>query len=126
MAFPALEVAARIADEDQAVPGDRGRRHRLAMFRVRDSRFPHPLASLEVIGQHSPVLGAAKQHAVQVGGASVGRQKGRRIVLVRAPIFGASRRVEGENIELGCADQRVVHHDQAGLEGGELVDVIGA
>ena len=72
----ALEVSARIADEDEAVPGNRGRRHRLAAFRVRDGRFPDSLAGLEVIGQHPPVLGAAKQHAVQVGGA---RLAGRRL-----------------------------------------------
>ena len=47
----------------------------LAHFRVRDRRFPNSLAGLEVIGQHAPVLGAAKQHAVQVGGAAIGRQK---------------------------------------------------
>jgi hypothetical protein len=74
--FPTLEVAARIADEDEAVPGNRCRRHRLAMFRVRDRRFPNSLAGLEVISQHPPVLGAAEQHAVQIGGASVGGQKG--------------------------------------------------
>ena len=122
----ALEVAARIADEDEAVPGDRRRRHQLATFRVRDRRFPHSLAGLEVIGQHPPVLGAAKQHAIQVGGAAVGRQKAGRVVLARAPILGAGRRVEGENIEFGRADQSVLHHDQAGLEGSELTDVVGA
>ena len=96
------------------------------MFRVRDRRCPNSLAGLEVIGQHPPVLGAAKQHAVQVGGASVGRQKSGGIVLVRSPVLGASRRIERENIEFGRADQRVVHHDQAGLEGGELIDVVSA
>ena len=126
VALAALEVPARIADEDEAVRRDRGRRHRLAMFRVRDCRFPNSLAGLEVIGQHPPVLGAAKQHAVHVGGASVGRQKGGGIVLVRSPILGASRRVERENIELGRADQSVIHHDQTGLKGGELIDVVRA
>ena len=76
VALPALEVPARVADEDEAVRGDRGRRHRLAKFRVRDCRLPNSLASLEIIGQHPPVLGAAKQHAIHVGGAPVGRQKG--------------------------------------------------
>ena len=95
-------------------------------FHVRDGRFPNSLAGLEVVGEHPPVLGAAKQHAVQVGGAAVGGQKGRGIVLVRSPILGASRRVEGENIELGRADQGAFHHDQAGLEGLEPTDIVGA
>ena len=96
------------------------------MFRVPDGRFPNSLAGLEVIGQHPPVLGAAKQHAVQVGGASVRRQKAWGVVLVCSPILGASRRVERENIELRGADQRILHHDQAGLKGSELIDVISA
>ena len=50
-------------------------------------RFPQALAGLEVIGQHPPVLGATKQHAVQVGGAAVGRQKAGRVDLARAPIL---------------------------------------
>jgi hypothetical protein len=45
---------------------------------------------------------------------------------VRAPIHGASSRVEGENIELGGADQSVIHHDQTGLKGSELIDVVRA
>ena len=107
VALPAFEVAARVADIDEAVGGDRRRRNRLAMFRVRDRRCPDSLAGLEVIGQHPPVLGAAKQHAVQVGGASVGRQKGGGIVLVGTPVHGASRRIERENIELRwCRSER--------------------
>jgi hypothetical protein len=45
---------------------------------------------------------------------------------VRSPILGAGSRVKGENIELGGADQSVVHHDQAGLKGSELTDVVSA
>jgi hypothetical protein len=48
--LPALEVSAGIADVNEPVPGNRGRRHRLAKFRVCNSRFPHPLAGLKVIG----------------------------------------------------------------------------
>ena len=126
VALRAFEVAARVADEDEAVGGDRRRRNQLATFRVRDRRFPNSLAGFEVIGQHPPVLGAAKQHAIQVGGASVGRQKSGGIVLVGTPVHGASRRIEGENIEFGGADQSVIHHDQAGLEGGIFIDVVSA
>jgi hypothetical protein len=45
---------------------------------------------------------------------------------VGSPILGASSRVERKNIEFGGADQSVVHHDQAGFEGGELINVISA
>ena len=31
-----------------------------------------------------------------------------------------------ENIELGGADQSVVHHDQTGFKGSELTEVVGA
>jgi hypothetical protein len=122
--LPALEVSRRIADEDEAVRGNRSGRHRLALFRVRDCGFQHPLAGVEVVGQHPPVLGAAKQHAVHVVGASVGGQKTWGVVLVRTPILGTSRRVERENIELGRADHGVIHRDQTGLKGRDLIDVI--
>ena len=75
LSLAALEVATRVANVDDAVVRDGRRRHRLAMFRVRDGRFPNSLAGLEVIGEHPAVRGAAKQHAVQVGGAAVGGQK---------------------------------------------------
>jgi hypothetical protein len=45
---------------------------------------------------------------------------------VGSPIFGAGSRVERENIEFGRADQSVFHHDQTGLKGSELINVIGA
>ena len=126
MALPAFEVAARVADEDEALGGDRRRRNRLAKFRVRDRRCPNSLAGFEVISQHPPVLRAAKQHAIQVGRASVGRQKSGGIVLVGTPVHGASRRIERENIEFGRAYQSVFHHDQAGLEGRVFIDVVCA
>jgi hypothetical protein len=45
---------------------------------------------------------------------------------VGSPILGASRRVEGENIEFGCTDQSIIRHDQTGLEPSELIDVVCA
>ena len=45
---------------------------------------------------------------------------------MRSPVLGAGGRVEGENIEFGRADQSVIHHDQTGLEGSELIDVVSA
>jgi hypothetical protein len=43
-----------------------------------------------------------------------------------SPIQGASRRIERENVELGRADQSTFYHDQTGLEGGVLIDVVRA
>ena len=71
--LPALEVAAGIADEDEPLPGDRRRRHGFALLHIRDRRFPQPLAGLEIVGQHAPVLGPTKQHAIEVRRASIGR-----------------------------------------------------
>ena len=122
----ALEVSARIAHEDEPVPGNRCCRHDLVQFRVRDGRFPNSLAGLEVIGEHPAVLGAAKQHAVQVGGTAIRRHNVERIVLVRSPIQRAGRRVEREDVEHGRADQCVFHHDQTGLEGAVFTDVVSA
>ena len=126
MPFAAFEVSTRIADVDQAVPGNRSGWRRLAMFRVPYRRLPELFACLEIKGQHSCVLGAAEQHAVHVGGASVGGQQAAKAVEVRAPFFGASSGVKGENVELGGPDQGPLDHDQRGLEGGELMGVVRA
>ena len=112
----ALFVAPGIADEDETVPGDRRSGHGLALLWIGDRGLPAPPAGLEIIGQHSSVLGTAKQHAVQVGGTPVQRQNVRREVLVRAPILTAGRRVDRENIVFGRADERTLDHDQTGLE----------
>src|SRR6185437_1871135 len=69
----ALVVSAGIADEDQAIPGDRSGRCRFAEFRVRDRRFPNALASFEVVSEYPPVLSAAIQQAIHVGSAAVDR-----------------------------------------------------
>ena len=99
----------------------------LADFRVRDCRFPNSLAGFEVVSQHPPILGAAKQQAVHVGGAAIDRQKaGGFVVLMRAPILVAIGGVERENIMFGGADQGAVHHDRAGLEAGVLPGVVSA
>jgi hypothetical protein len=45
---------------------------------------------------------------------------------VRSPILSASGRIEGENIEFRGTDQSVIYHDQTGLEGCELTDIISA
>src|SRR5437868_3327491 len=50
MALPTFEVAARVADVNEAVEGDRRRWNGLAAFRVGDRRLPDSFASLEVIG----------------------------------------------------------------------------
>src|SRR4029453_5330471 len=86
----------------------------------------HLFASLEIEGQYATVLGAAEQQAVHVRSAAVGRQQRARIIQARAPVFRARCRVDGENLELGGADQSVVHHDQTGLEGSEHAEVVGA
>jgi hypothetical protein len=44
---------------------------------------------------------------------------------VRSPIL-PSGGVDGENIEFGRTDRGVVHHDQAGLKGGKLTDIVSA
>ena len=99
----------------------------LAEFRVRDRRFPNALAGFEVVSQHPPVLGAAKQQAVHVGGAAIDRQKaGGFVVLMRPPILVAVGGIEREDIVFGGADQGVVHHDRAGLEACVLSGVVGA
>ena len=126
MSLAALEVSARIADVDQAVPGNRRRRHRLAVLRVGDRRLPQLLAGLEIEGQHAAVLRAAKQHAVHVGGTSIGRQERPGRIHVRAPVLGTSCGIDRENLELGGADQGVVHHDQSGFKGRDRVEVVRA
>ena len=45
---------------------------------------------------------------------------------MRPPVLGAGRRVDRENIEFGRADERPLHHDQAGLEARELSGVVSA
>jgi hypothetical protein len=35
---------------------------------------------------------------------------------VHAPVLGAGRGVDRENIEFGRADERALHHDEPGLE----------
>ncbi len=115
--FGALDVSAGVADKDEALPGDRRRWHVFALFRVRDRRLPEPLAGLEVIGQHASVLCAAEQHAVEVRRAAIGRQNVGRIFLVNAPVLGAGRRVDRENIEFCCADERALDHQKTALEG---------
>jgi hypothetical protein len=45
---------------------------------------------------------------------------------VRPPILGTSCRVEGEDVELSGADQSIIHHDQPGLKGSELTDIVRA
>ena len=73
MPLATLEVSACIADVDQAVPGNRGSRHGLAVLGVGDHRLPQFLAGLEIEGEHAAVLRASKQHAVHIGGTAVGR-----------------------------------------------------
>jgi len=124
--FPPFSSPPGVADEDEAVPGDRRRGHGLALFLIRDRGLPEPPAGLEIIGEHAPVLGSAKQHAVQVGSTSVQRQNVRREVLVGTPILGAGCRVDRENIEFGRADQSALHHDQPGLEARIRTSVVGA
>ena len=107
----AFEVAAGVADEDEAVPCDRRRRHTFALRRIRYRRLPEPLAGLEVIGQHPTVVGPAEQRDVEVGGAPIGRQNVGRIFLVGAPVLDAGRGVDRENIEFDRTDERPLHHD---------------
>ena len=93
---------------------------------VGDRRLPNSLAGLEVIGQHAPILGSAEQHAVEVGRPAHGRQDRGRHVLARAPVLGAGRRVDRENVGQGGADQGSVDHDQTGFEARILLGVVGA
>jgi hypothetical protein len=123
--FGALEVSAGVADEDEALPGDRCRGHVFALFHVCDRRLPEPLARLEVIGQHAPVVCPTEQSPVEVGRAPIGRQNVGRIFLVRAPVLAAGRGVDRENIEFGRTDERALHHDQAGLEARYSPGVVG-
>ena len=122
----ALGVAARIADEDPPVPGDWSGGDELALGPVGDGRLPDSLAGLEVIGQHAPILGSAKQHPVEVGRPAHGRQDRGRHVLARAPVLGAGRWVDRENVGEGGADQGSVDHDQTGFEARILLGVVGA
>src|SRR5580704_2000485 len=121
----ALEVAAGIADEDEALPGDRRRGHTFALCRIRYLRLPETLAGLEVICEHPTVVGPAEQHAVEVGRAPIGWQNVGRIFLVRAPVLGAGRGIDRENIEFGRADERALHHEQATLEARYSPGVVG-
>ncbi len=122
----ALGVAARIADEDPPVPGDRSGGDKLALAAVGDGRLPDSLAGLEVIGQHAPILGSAKQHAVEVGRPTHRREDRGRHVLVRAPVLGAGRWVDRENVGQGGPNQGSVDHDQTGFEARILFGVVGA
>ena len=66
------------ADEDEIIPGDRGRGRGLALLRVRDRRFPQPFAAFEIIGEHPSVLRAAEHAPVEIGDAAVDRLRRRR------------------------------------------------
>src|SRR5271168_2077486 len=122
----ALLVAAGIADEYEALPGDRRRRHHLVLLRIADRRLPEPLTGLKVVGEYAAVLRAAIEPAIHVGRAAIRRQKVTGILFMRAPILGAGRRIQRKDIEFGRADQRALDHEQAGLEGRESLGVVGA
>src|SRR5262249_60240179 len=59
-----LEIPSCVADENQAIPGDRSRWGALALLRVADRGFPDAFARLEIVGEDTGVLGATKKHAV--------------------------------------------------------------
>jgi hypothetical protein len=113
VALAAFGVAAGVADENKAVPGDRRGRDELAPACVGDRRRPNALAGLEVIGEHSSIQGAAVEHAIQVGCPTHRRQDRGRHIFTGTPILGAACRIEGENVGHGRADQSAVDHDQA-------------
>ena len=72
--FPPLKSPPALPTKTRPSPAIGAAGTDFALFRIRDRRLPKPLAGFEIIGQHPPVLGPTKQHAVEVGGASVGRQ----------------------------------------------------
>ena len=84
-------------------------------------------ARLEVIGEHAAVLRPAKQLAIHIGGAAVDAlRRGRRVILVHAPVLPASGGIDREDIVFGDRDERARHLEQPRGEAGILPRVIGA
>src|SRR5262249_58735929 len=95
----ALDVASGIADENQAIPGNRSRRGALALLRIPDCGFPDALAGLEIVGEDTGVLGAAEKHAVQIRRAAIDLlRRGRSVILMRTPVLAARRSIDGEDV----------------------------
>src|SRR5262249_61287748 len=87
-----FDVASRVADENQTVPGDRSRRGALALLRVPDHGFPDAFAGLEIIGEDTGVLGTAEQHAVQIRRTAIDLLgRGGDVILMGAPDLAAFR-----------------------------------
>ncbi len=123
----ALEIAAGIADENQAVPCDRSGRGALALLRIPDRGCPDALARLEIVGEDTGVLGAAEKHAVQIRRAAIDLLgRGGNVILMRAPVLAARRSIDGEDIKRGHEDQRAVHLQQPGIEAGILPGIVSA
>ena len=66
------EVAAGEADEDLALPRDRGGDEIFAVLRIGDLAAPELSAGPGIIGEQAAIAGAAKQHSVPEGGAAIG------------------------------------------------------
>src|SRR5437762_3154972 len=89
---------------------------------------PFLTSSVYEVQAPAPLMGifAALFQVDPSSGAAVGGQERAGIIQARAPVLGARGRVDGEDLELGGADQSVVHHDQAGFKGSERAEVVGA
>src|SRR4029077_6016968 len=70
-ALDTLVVTAGVANENEALPRYRCRRHGLTPDGIRDSGRPQTLAGLCLVRQHAAVGGAAIQAAVKPGEAAV-------------------------------------------------------
>ncbi len=125
--FDSLVIASGVADQYQAVPDDRSGGHRLAGLGVGNPHFPKFFAVARLVGDHPPILSAAKQMAVREGGPTIDLQgAGRCVLLVNAPSQCTCRGIQSERIFLSRSIQSAAGLDQAGLEAGFLCGVESA
>src|SRR4029077_20461729 len=85
-ALDTLVVAAGVADEDETLPPDRCRRHRLTLGGICNAGRPQALSGSGVVRQHAPVGGAAIPATVEPGEATVDLEHAESKFLVPPPV----------------------------------------
>src|SRR5262249_178987 len=68
-----------------------------------------------------------EKHPVQIRRAAIDLLgRGRNVILMRAPVLAACRRIDREDIERGHEDQRAVHLQQPGIEAAIFPALVSA
>src|SRR2546421_5886107 len=115
-ALDTLVVTAGVANENEALPRDRCRWHRLTPGGIRDGGCPQALTGLCRVRQHAAVGGAAIHAAVKPGEATVDFERAGGEILVSAPVLRAGIRIDREGIVLGRREQCAFDLHEAGLK----------